>query len=135
MSEGPMETAVQVMEKMEIIMDELVTNAEGLKDISLEGFSEQAVVPLQKRQELLVEQLKGLEAAFTDSEKEGQEQLMAKIGDRIAKKLRYFQHLNAVFIENISEGNFLEDVSKKKIPINEAGFVKRPKKQPKIDQE
>lgn len=103
-----MEAAVEVLEKMEGILDELVKNAEGLKDISLEGFSEPAVVPLQQKQELLVEQLKGLEAAFTEAEKEGQEEQMAKISDRISKKLRYFQHLNAVFIENISEGNLME---------------------------
>lgn len=128
-----METAVQVLEKMESIMDELVTNAEGLKDISLEGFSEQAVAPLQQKQELLVQQLKGLEAAFEESEKEGQEQLLAKIGDRIGRKLRYFQHLNAVFIENISEGNFMEDVAKSQLPVEHMRFPKRIKKDQKHD--
>ena len=108
-----MEIAVQVLEKMESVLDDLVKNAEGLKDISLEGFSEEAVSPLQEKQELLVQQLKGLEAAFEEAEKEGQEQLLAKVGDRITKKLRYFQHLNAVFIENITEGNFMEDLWKK----------------------
>lgn len=107
-----MEVAVQVLEKMESILDELVKNAEGLKDISLIGFSEQAVMPLQRKQELLVEQLKGLEAAFEESEKEGQELMLAQIGDRITKKLRYFQHLNAVFIENISDRNVLENIAK-----------------------
>ena len=122
-----METAVQVLEKMERVLDELVKNAEGLKDISLEGFSEVAVAPLQQKQELLVQQLKGLEAAFEEADKEGQEDVMVKIGDRIAKKLRYFQHLNAVFIENISEGNIMEDFLQSKDMVGEVGLPKRRK--------
>lgn len=124
-----MEAAVQVLEKMEGVLDELVKNAEGLKDISLEGFSEEAVTPLQKKQELLVEQLKGLEAAFEDSEKDGQEKLMAQVGDRITKKLRYFQHLNAVFIENISQGNFMENYWESKATIADIGLPKRKRKE------
>lgn len=126
-----MAVAVEVLEKMEQILDNLVANAEALKDISMEGFSEQAIVPLQQKQELLVEQLKGLEAAFTESEKEGQEEILAKIGDRITKKLRYFQHLNAVFVENISEGNFLEDYSKpaKVSDVADTGLPKRRKEE------
>lgn len=123
-----METAVQVLENMEGVLDELIKNAEGLKDISLEGFSEQAVTPLQQKQELLVQKLKGLEATFEESEKEGQEELLAKVGDRIAKKLRYFQHLNAVFIENISEGNFIEDFWKSKSTMD-VGLPKRRKEE------
>ncbi len=122
-----METAIQALEKMEAILDELVRNAEALKDISLEGFSEQAIMPLQQKQESLVEQLKGFEAAFEEGNKEGQEEILAKIGDRLAKKLRYFQHLNAVFIENISEGNFMEDYWANKEPITKMNVPKRRK--------
>lgn len=122
-----METAVQVLEKMESVLDQLISNAEGLKDISLEGFSEAAITPLQQRQELLVEQLNGLEASFESSEKEGQDELLAKIGDRIAKKLRYFQHLNAVFIENISEGNIMEDYLNSDVEMPDIGLPHRRK--------
>ena len=125
-----METAVQVLEKMEGLLDELIANAEGLKDISLEGFSEEAITPLQKKQELLVEQLNGLEASFESSEKEGQEEFLAKIGDRIAKKLRYFQHLNAVFIENITEGNLMEDFWKSNTEVSGSGLPHRRKPNP-----
>lgn len=114
-----METAVQVLEKMENILNDLVKNAEGLKDISLEGFSEQAVAPLQQKQELLVQQLKDLESAFEAASKDGQEGALAKIGDRISKKLRYFQHLNAVFIGNISQGNVMQDFWKSKVTVDE----------------
>ncbi|QLH37392.1 MAG: hypothetical protein HWD61_15640 [Parachlamydiaceae bacterium] len=120
-----MDTAVGVLEKMEGILDELVKNAEGLKDISLEGFSEPAISPLQQKQELLVQQLKGLEAAFEGSEKEGQEPELAKISDRISRKLRYFQHLNAVFIENITEGNTLENIWNNTTGLDE--ILSRPK--------
>lgn len=122
-----METAVQVLEKMESVLDQLISNAEGLKDISLEGFSEAAITPLQQRQELLVEQLNGLEASFESSEKEGEDELLAKIGDRIAKKLRYFQHLNAVFIENISEGNIMEDYLNSDVEMPDIGLPHRRK--------
>lgn len=107
-----MEKAIQVLEKMEAILDQLILNAEKLKDISLGEFSEEAVTPLQERQEVLVAELNGLESSFEESEKEGQEIKLAEVGDRIAKKLRYFQHLNAVFIENITEGNFMQDFLK-----------------------
>ncbi|BBI18272.1 hypothetical protein DB41_EY00210 [Neochlamydia sp. TUME1] len=120
-----METAVQVLEKMENVLDQLVSNAEGLKDLSMEEFSEEAVTPLQQKQELLVEQLNGLEGSFEASEKEGQEEVLAKIGDRIAKKLRYFQHLNAVFVENITEGNFMEDYAKSDLEMLETGLPHR----------
>lgn len=122
-----METAVQVLEKMEGALDELIRNAEKLKDISLGEFSEQAVTPLQQKQEILVQQLKGLETAFESAEKEGHEKMLAKIGDRIAKKLRYFQHLNAVFIENVGQGNFMEDFWKSEATINDIGLPKRRK--------
>lgn len=104
-----MEKAIHVLAKMEGILDHLIENAEKLKDISLGNFSEEAVAPYQAKQEILVEQLNGLEKGFEESDKEGQENQLAEIGDRIAKKLRYFQHLNAVFIENITEGNYMQD--------------------------
>lgn len=107
-----MEKASKVLEKMESILDQLIANAEKLKDISLGNFSEEAVTPLQEKQEVLAEQLNALEKSFEESEKEGQETELADVGDRLAKKLRYFQHLNAVFIENITEGNFMQDFLK-----------------------
>ncbi|MBN9377187.1 MAG: hypothetical protein BGO14_04600 [Chlamydiales bacterium 38-26] len=122
-----MDSAIQVLERMESVLDQLISNAEALKDISMEGFSEQAITPLQQKQELLVEQLNGLEANFEGSEKEGQEEILAKIGDRIAKKLRYFQHLNAVFIENINEGNFMEDYWKSNPEVPDIGLPHRRK--------
>lgn len=120
-----METAIEILEKMEKILDDLVKNAEALKDISMEGFSEQAVMPLQQKQELLVERLKALESVFSEADKDGQEEILAKVGDRITRKLRYFQHLNAVFVENISEGNILEDYMKSNIA--DVGLPKRKK--------
>jgi hypothetical protein len=112
-----METAVQVLKKMENILDELIVNAEKLKNISLNGFSEAAVAPLQQNQELLVQRLNGLEGSFEAADKNGLEAELAKMGDRIAKKLRYFQALNNVFVQNISEGNFLEDYHASQKPI------------------
>lgn len=122
-----MDTAVQVLEKMEGVLDELVRTAEGLKDLSFERFSEKAVVPLQQKQELLVQQLKEFEKAFESSNKEGLEGPLAKIGDRISKKLRYFQHLNAVFIGNISQGN-VADYWRSKIPVDEMSVLGKKKR-------
>lgn len=110
-----MESGVQVVTKMEDVLNQLIKNAEKLKDISLEGFSEEAVAPLQEKQELLVEQLNALEATFESSKKDGEEEELAKIGDRLSRKLRYFQHLNAVFIENITDGSPLQRIGDQEV--------------------
>jgi hypothetical protein len=142
-----MENAVQILEKMESVLDMLISNAEKLKDLSLEdGFNEEAINPLQQRQEVHAVELNELEDKFNNAEKEGLEGEMVIVGDRIAKKLRYFQHLNAVFIENISQGNFLQDylnapddgidISKanfpNKIKLDDIGLPERENNPPEI---
>lgn len=125
----------------------LISNAEKLKDLSLQdGFNEEAINPLQQRQEVHAVELNELEEKFNNAEKDGLEGEMVIVGDRIAKKLRYFQHLNAVFIENISQGNFLQDylnapddgidISKanfpNKIKLDDIGLPERENNPPEI---
>lgn len=92
--------APEILRKMNALLKEILSNAQELEKLSSKVISEKEVIPLQQKQELLINELTKLDAnlqkefpqALTKDSKEKQ---------AIHEKLREFQKLNRKFIENL----------------------------------
>lgn len=100
------------LKKMELIVDELITNAERLKEVSQQVITKEELKPLQEKQEELVNNLVALEDALRGAlgEKNGDEDSRK----RIKQKLAQFEKLNETFIENMKSSHGLIRFNKKK---------------------
>lgn len=101
------------LKKMELILDELIANAERLNEVSQQVISKDELKPLQEKQEELVKNLVAVEDAFRGALGNG------KNGDedarkRIRSKLTQFEKLNESFIENLKSSHGLIRFGKKK---------------------
>lgn len=101
------------LKKMELILDELIANAERLNEISLQVISKDELKPLQEKQEVLVKNLVDVEEAFrgTLAEVHSSDEEARK---RIRSKLTQFEKLNESFIENLKSSHGLIRFNKKK---------------------
>jgi hypothetical protein len=108
-----MTTPDQIIEKMEVVLDALVSNAEDLKNSALQAISETELDVLQKKQENLVEELKKLQTQFQASASHAHLDPTSPITQRIIGKLQIFQQLNAAFIENLNSNRGIIKFEKK----------------------
>lgn len=107
--------AKEILLEIEAILENLIHNAERLKEISSQVISMQELEPLQKKQEELVKKLGKLDEAFKKVPA-GSAESYQELTRKIEQKLVQFQKLNAKFIENLSasQGLIRFDVKKKK---------------------
>lgn len=101
------------LKKMEVILDELIANAERLKEVSQQVISKEELKPLQDKQEELVKNLVTVEDTMRSAlgeNKSGDEDTKKRIRD----KLSQFEKLNATFIENLKSSHGLIRFNKKK---------------------
>lgn len=101
------------LKKMEVILDELIANAERLKEVSQQVISKEELKPLQDKQEELVKNLVTVEDTMRSAlgENKSSDEDTKK---RIRDKLSQFEKLNATFIENLKSSHGLIRFNKKK---------------------
>jgi hypothetical protein len=96
-----MKEAEKILEKMEQILDQIVANAEKMKELSLKSINEKELTPLQHNQDELVLKLQELDAQYKNAAKHQHVEHAEEISKRIESKLNHFQQVNASFIENL----------------------------------
>lgn len=88
--------------ELEKVVDELVSNAKELKELSTRSTSEEELSPLQGHQEKLIKKLKSVNTAITKQFKKGIGNGDGSVWARVEKKLEMFQNYNEQFISNLS---------------------------------
>lgn len=97
----------QKLKHMESLIDQLVSNAEEMKEISKQVISKDELKPLQHNQEDLVRQINDLEHSIKGLMKDVKNVEELPVHKRITQKLQQFSKLNAAFIENVKAAHGL----------------------------
>ena len=96
----------EILQKIDILLDQLVENAAELEKISEQVISEEQLIPLQRRQEELIKQLSQLDADYHIQFLNAKGKT-SPIRESIHNKLASFQKLNTLFIQNLSDSHGL----------------------------
>lgn len=92
----------EILIKMEQLVDELLSNAKALREISSQVAPEEEIAALQKKQHTYIRELVTLEKAFREKHNISSEEAQLPISSRIRDKLQQFQKMNEAFIENVN---------------------------------
>lgn len=95
-----MRSREELLDQMEEIAKQLVLDAEQLKRMTLNSFTEQEIDPMQQHQEQLIARLIETDAAYRMHYGEQASHTDHVLG-RIKKLLDQFQTLNDTFVENV----------------------------------
>ena len=101
----------EILVRMEEALDHLIDIAENLKDLSQQVVSEAQLAPLQQRQQFFLDQLKQLDVDYQKA-KPIDESQVTEISQRIGGKVKQFQTLNAIFIENLKKSHGIVEFEK-----------------------
>jgi hypothetical protein len=111
-----MEEIEKVFIKMELVLDQLIRNAEELQEASLQVISEEELTSLQQKQEELISQLLKMDQDFYKTYAKEAKDYESKTRQRVSEKLEKFQTLNSRFIDNVMmhQGLIQFEISKSK---------------------
>lgn len=104
----------QIFDDMESTVDRLIDVAEQLKEASIQIISSDMIVPLQKEQDRLLEELAIIEKKFQRKYPENVSN-STQVRDRIKTKLETFQLLNHEFITNLNNSKEVINFQKKNV--------------------
>jgi len=96
-----MDAAEKILEKMEEILNKIIANAETLNEISKMVISEEELTPLQNDQDDLFNQLLELDAEFSKASPDPHPHPLAARREKFDEKLKLFEKLNQIFIDNL----------------------------------
>lgn len=94
----------KILSEMEKILQQLIINAEQLRKLSQQVVSEEQLIPLQRKQEELLKQLKASDSRFIEILEGNTKRYKSQTRVRIGEMLDYFQKLNENFIHNLHSG-------------------------------
>lgn len=95
-----MKNAEEILFEMDTLLDQLIQNAQRLKEISAQTVSEHELEVLQNKQEELITKLLKLDSEF--NKVSNSSIASSPTSKKIEQKLKDFQLINQNFIENIS---------------------------------
>lgn len=109
-----MQKVEEILAQMDSLLDLLIDNAKSLLGISQRVIAEEELIPLQKRQKELLDQLVAKDETFHRAIGSSNN-YQSPLRNRINAKLDQFERLNASFIENITSTHGLIQFEKNKI--------------------
>lgn len=104
-----------LLKQIETLLDQLILNAERLKESSLKVISEEELNSLQAQQSELIQQLQVLDEQFHREFSQVKQEVYAKHRASIDKRIEHFQKLNEEFIQNLSSNHGIIDFNLPKI--------------------
>ena len=130
-----MEKTVELLTKMEGVLDQLITQAQDLIDLSKSSVAPEELANMQKQQEKWVDLLQQYDADLANACEPDTQLDAFPQWNKIQKQLDYFQTLNNTFIQNLSTRKGIiqfevNDVKKTRKSLREmkTGYVKSKKK-------
>lgn len=95
------QTADEVLQFMNDVLDKLIDNAEKLNELSVQKIAEEELIALQEVQERLFNELLEADETLNNEYPETKQLPFTKVHQEVNKKLDTFQELNQTFIENL----------------------------------
>jgi hypothetical protein len=93
-----MKHSEDLLDKLQQVIDDLILNAEKLKELSLQVVAGKEISLLQSKQEALVKQLGELDHQIKNQKIE----IPAEFTKKMENKIKKFQELNASYIQNLT---------------------------------
>lgn len=97
------ESLEELLVEIEGLLDQLIGTAELLSEVSAQAFAEEELLPLQEKQEAIIQSLREMDARLHAHFPEERE----RITSRLKEKLTSFQRLNRLFIRHLGESHGL----------------------------